>query len=93
MPRFHIQLFLLELQSTNSSYSHRQYHGSVFAFNYIQFQSIYIYTHTIHAELKIMFRLSPTLINTFTFIFFNSSGTDTREYRSSTVLQLSRIDN
>ena len=52
---------------------------------YIIFQ-IYIYTHTLLAELKIVIT-SDIKINTFTLIFFTLFKTYIREYGSSIVLQ------
>ena len=43
-------------------YTHLDIHrGSIFALNYMYFYSMYIYPHTIHPELKILFHLPSTL--------------------------------
>ena len=43
-------------------YTHTNvYYGSIFALNYIHFHLIHIYNCKIHAELKILFHLLPTL--------------------------------
>ena len=50
-------------------YTHTNiHHGSIFALNYIPFYSTYIYTQTIHSELKILFCL-PVALYLIIFIF------------------------
>ena len=69
-------------------YSHIKIHYySSFVLNYIYLHLIYIYTHTIHAELKILFHLLPAL-NTFTLIYFILFGTCIQAYGLLMVLQL-----
>ena len=57
---FHIQRFLQKSKSSNSL--HSQWHSLWFhALNYVQFHSIYICSHTIHFELRVLFHLLLTL--------------------------------
>ena len=45
-------------------YTHFDIHHSfIFALSYIQFHLIYIYTHTIHAEVNIFFNLHLTFLH------------------------------
>ena len=81
--RFSLYSSLQETQSSNSSHSQRR---SISTFNHIHFHLIYIYTHMIHAELKILFYLPLTLNTCYIHIFL--FWTKTRVYIWSIVLQL-----
>ena len=82
---FHKKSSLQELQSSNSLHSHQNSSWFLFYFELHTPRSIRIYTHPIHAKLKILFHL-PLTLNTFTLIYFTLFGTYTWACRSSTVL-------
>ena len=73
--RFSLYSSLQETQSSNSSHSQRR---SISTFNHIHFHLIYIYTHMIHAELKILFYLPLTfnkiLLHSYFFILNKNSS-------------------